>query len=303
MRYESAIEHSARQYVAHLRNALQGKMLAATRSAAQAAADMTEAALTNRERLLPAQAPLTLNAVHIALLNDPSAADILINECTPGLGTRSPVAVFVGKEAAYDSAKPLNFMLVSIALSALWLAEPGSSRILAAIVQQPALTTDFLRQPGRMYPAVPSGHTWQKVAKVMQFRTGRSIGPLTWGDSAHLVELGAVPSPRHKGHAPSSRRVGFLRLLMKSFATEGTSTVVLHSQEPHHENSQVDLAAAFLGTSRGQLAAIHQVARTGRTRSQRIEQWDANGRRVLRCRQLGNSISDALLRDLAVLIL
>lgn len=58
-----------------------------------------------------------------ALLDDPSAADLLLNECTPGLGTRRPRVVFVGKEAAYDAAKPLNFLLESVALVSLRLAQ------------------------------------------------------------------------------------------------------------------------------------------------------------------------------------
>lgn len=258
MTYDAAIEHSAQQYVDHLRKALRSDLSAETRAAAQAAVSTTEAALTYRREIRVSDVSLTLELLTVALERCPDAASVLINESTPGLGTSSPLAVFVGKEAAYDSASPLNFLLESVALSALWLIEPHSTRMISALLQRPT-TADFLREPARFYPPTTGGHTWQKIAKVLELRTGRSCGPLQWGHGAYLVELNAVPSKNHKGGSPSPGRVAFLKKLVSGFASARVRTLVLHSQERHHERAQADVAASFLGITSAQLPGTHRM--------------------------------------------
>jgi hypothetical protein len=208
------------------------RLHASTERVARAALETTEAALARRGSFDPSQATIALADVQRALLDDPAAPELLINECTPGLGTRRPRVVFVGKEAAYDAGKPLNFMLESIALSALWLAEPVSLQLVGTMLSSANPNVDFLHDPESLSPKVAAGHNWRKVARVLEHAERRADRGPFWGDSAHLVELCAVPSPRHKGRAPSARRVKFLKKLFGGFATTvfARSSFILRSR-------------------------------------------------------------------------
>lgn len=78
MTFKTAIEHSRRSYAAHLRLCLQRQLPPATRSAAQAALDTTEAGLLHREALTHAQVSLTLGLVENALAQDVGSIEVLI---------------------------------------------------------------------------------------------------------------------------------------------------------------------------------------------------------------------------------
>lgn len=161
---------------------------------------------------------------------------------------------------------------------------------------------DFLHDPEALYPKVPTGHNWRKVSRVLEFVEPRFNRGTIWGHAAHLVELCAVPSPTHKGRTPSASRVQFLQKLFEGFASEGVRTIVLHSHESHHDEAQKALASSFLGISLRALPQVLRVARSGVTHKDLIEHWDADGRRVVRCRNLSNSLPNRLLQDIAALV-
>jgi hypothetical protein len=96
--------------------------------------------------------------------------------------------------------------------------------------------------------------------------------------------------------------VKFLKKLFGGFANDGVRTVVLHSQEPHHDEAQREIVASFLGMPVDALSKALRTARRGATTKDRIEHWDADGRRVVRCRNLSNSLPDTLLADVASLV-
>lgn len=302
------MEASARWHVDHLRQRLAVTTVPAVRSLADGIIAMTNRALRERSRLSSERMPVTLGGVCAALKADRAATMTLLNEHALGLGSQAPLTVFIGKEHAYDeTTAPVNFAVEAIALSALWLTAP-SRRLLAAVLEAPALDIDFLRRPAMLplgtIPLVASraGHTWHKVARVLQHHLGTPVTYQSWGDHAYLVELNTAPSKEHVGLAPSEVRIEFLCELARVFRRGGTRSLVFHSQEQHHRDAQARITAAFLGVDVSSLSEIGRVARDAKTPGKRIEAWEHGDARVVRCRQLSNSIGDDLLRDVAALL-
>lgn len=292
--HDDLIADSARAYVAHLRGQLATLPLPG-RELAEMVIDTTEAALRDRADLQPAEVRSTLQGlVRVAPCPEPWL-DSLLNQSVPGLGrAHAPEVVFIGKEAAYDFATPVNYLLESFALPTLWLAT-GSSAVLPALLGVAKPMPDFLTHPARLpcgtYPAVAAspGHTWQKIAKVLT-ASGRPATYETWGEQAYVSDLSVRPSRSHRRGLPSPQRVSFLERLAACFADQGTRFLVVHGDGQHLADSQRALARAFLG------ASVQP-----RTVSA-VDCYEAGSRRVLRCRHLSNSVSDAFLASVGELL-
>jgi hypothetical protein len=305
--YASAVQHSAELYVADLERMIARGLSEHVARLASATVETTRAALRDRRGLKASEVSLNLGLVRVALDADAEGTLRLLNQAALGLGTPAPDVLFIGKEAAYDVRAAINFLLESIALTMLWLCN-GSQPVISALLGQ-GVQCDFLREPASMplgtYRAVRSkgGHMWRKIGSVLKARLGQEVDFETWGKHAYLVELGVVPSTYHKGKAPNRGRVRFLKGLVGALANSGARTLVLHSREPHHADAQADLAAAFLGVDRNDLNGVHRWPLKGATPATCVETWDARSRRVVRCRNLSNSISGNFLREIAALIL
>jgi hypothetical protein len=131
---------------------------------------------------------------------------------------------------------------------------------------------------------------------------GEPVSFDTWGEHAYVLDLVAEGAMQHQGAAPTSAREAFLAGLVAAFAEGGTRSMVLHSQERHHDAAQRRIAAAFLDVALEDFDRLKHVARSGRTRSEQIEAWSHDDRLVIRCRHLSNAVVDSFLKDLARLI-
>lgn len=309
MAFADLVQLSATSYVQDLAAARARQLPPAVDALAAAIVDTTNAALALGPSVSPARISLSLPTLQRALAVSPTDCLALANRCSLGLGSSTPAVLIIGKEPAINANIPENLLLESLALTALW-ACGGSRTSVDALLAQPVSYDRFLTHPAGLpvgsYPAVAqkTGHTWHKIGKLLAAYVGRTITHEAWGEYAFITDLNADGALLDARAAPDKTRRRFLEDLVADFAQEGTRTLILHSQNAEHAPTQRLLVAAFLDVAAKALGAGSVVnTAPNPTRSQTIEIWDANHRRVIRCRHLSNSVSDAFLSQLAGLML
>jgi hypothetical protein len=287
--YQDLCLRSAEAHSAHLEEQLPSIRAAAPRVLAKALLETTRNAMRDACALGASDVRLRLGLVQGAMHSDPVATSRLLNQSSLGLGCKTPFAVFVGKEAAFDPGQAhANFLLESLALAVIWLCE-GSDVVMRALLEdQTIINADFLRYPGSINAGTyqrrrPPDHTWNVIDRVL---ARRGVG--SWGESAYLVELGVVPSKTSKSQVPTEERTTFLEEMMGVFRRTGTRNVVLHGRENVHVAAQERLACAFLDVERAKLASKRMAAEGDYP----IEIWESEDRRVIRCRHLSNLFGD-----------